>query len=452
MNNVLRVAKYRRVSTDEQALHGYSLKTQDDTLNEYCKEKGYRIVGDYVDEGISGAKPPLKRPALKRLLDDVQAGKIDIVIFTKLDRWFRSIEQYYKVQEILERNNVAWQAVLEDYNTATADGRLKVNIMLSVAANERERTSERIKVVLQNKFKNKVAAWGGPRRALGYKIEKDENGIARLVKDPETQHIAEEFWEMLTNHHTLHATARYLNRTYGLNRTLRGWYGTKNSTIYYGEHNGIEGFCEPYISKEMWLRINTQPQMKKSPTNNIFYFTGLLRCPVCGNRLVVNSHKSKYGFYKSYRCANARGGICTFNKQRNEHKLETWLLDHLEEEIKGEIEQVEINKAKTKQKPKTDLTKLKEQLRKLNVIYMNGTIDDDEYLAESNELKALIDKASQEEPELERDITHLKKFLETDFRTLYADLTDENKRRFWRDLIKEIHFDEEANVSSIVFW
>lgn len=447
MENVLRAGLYERVSTDEQALHGYSIQTQKDTLEEYCKEKGYKIVAHYTDEGISGAKPPLKRPALKQLLDDVKAGKIDVIVFTKLDRWFRSIEQYYKVQEILERHNVAWQAVLEDYNTATADGRLKVNIMLSVAANERERTSERIRVVLDNKFKNKVAAWGGPKRALGYKIEKDENGVSRLVKDPETQHIVEEFWEMMINHSTLHQAGRHLNMTYGLNRSLRVWYGMRNSTIYYGEYNGIQDFCEPYISKDDWTRINTMPQVKKRRTTEIHLFTGMMRCPICGNRLVVNTSKNRYGtLYRSYRCANARAGLCTFKKSRNETVIETWLLDHLEEIIGDEIEKALVNKAKVKAKPKTDVDKLKEQLRKLNVIYMAGGKTDEEYLQEVAELKALIDKASEEAPQVEKDIAPLQKLLKSDYKALYETLSRENKRKFWRELFKEIIINPEGNV------
>ena len=80
---VLRAALYERVSTEEQAMHGFSIGAQIENLTEYCKKNGYKIVDHYTDEGISGAKPPLKRPALKRLLDDVRSDKIDIIIFTK---------------------------------------------------------------------------------------------------------------------------------------------------------------------------------------------------------------------------------------------------------------------------------------------------------------------------------------------------------------------------------
>ena len=93
---ILRVGLYERVSTTEQSLNGYSIETQISNLEEYAKKNKMKIVDHYTDEGISGAKPPLKRPALKRLLEDVKAGKIDMILFTKLDRWFRSVKEYFK--------------------------------------------------------------------------------------------------------------------------------------------------------------------------------------------------------------------------------------------------------------------------------------------------------------------------------------------------------------------
>ena len=75
---ILRVACYERVSTDEQSIHGFSIETQIENLTEHCQNEGFKLVGHYVDEGKSGTLPPLKRPALQRLLEDVQAGKIDM--------------------------------------------------------------------------------------------------------------------------------------------------------------------------------------------------------------------------------------------------------------------------------------------------------------------------------------------------------------------------------------
>ena len=148
---VKRVFLYVRVSTEEQAVHGLSIEAQTAALEEWAKVSGHKVVGIYTDAGISARKPAKKRPELQRLLADVQAGKGELIVFTKLDRWFRNISEYYKVQEILERHHVDWRTIHEDYDTSTASGRLKINIMLSVAQDEADRTSERIKAIMEVK-------------------------------------------------------------------------------------------------------------------------------------------------------------------------------------------------------------------------------------------------------------------------------------------------------------
>lgn len=450
MNNVLRAGLYERVSTEEQALKGYSIETQSANLIEYCKENNYRIVGHYTDEGISGAKPPLKRPALNQLLEDVKNGKIDVILFTKLDRWFRSVQEYYKVQEILDNRNVTWKAIMEDYNTATADGRLKVNIMLSVAANERERTSERINAVLEHKWRNKEAAFGGNQTTLGYKKEKDENGIPRLVKDPETEQMMNEFWDMMIKYNNLNKAATYINRAYNLKRPMKSWYYTRDTELYSGYYRGIEGFCEPYINREDWLKITSGKGIKKTQQNKVYLFTGLLKCPKCGKILSSTSKTKKGKIYKSYRCKYSLGDICGYTYYIAEKKTEKYLLDNLEKLINFEIESIEIEKAKPKAKPKTNTAALKERLRKLNVMYMAGGITDNEYMYETSEIKALIAKAESNTPDVEKNIEPLKELLKTDFRALYEVMTDENKRRFWRGIIKEIHV-EGNNVKEVIF-
>ena len=155
MNKIIRVGLYERVSTEEQALRGYSIKAQIETLEDYCKNNNYKIVDHYTDAGVSGGKAAFKRPEMSRLLADIEAGKIDMVLFTKLDRWFRNTQEYFKVQEILEKHRVEWKAIFEDYDTTTANGRLAITLFLAIFQNEREKGSERVSAVLANKRKNK---------------------------------------------------------------------------------------------------------------------------------------------------------------------------------------------------------------------------------------------------------------------------------------------------------
>ena len=147
------VLGYVRVSTEEQAIHGLSIEAQTAALEDWAKSSGCKLLGIYTDAGISARKPASKRPALQQLLNDVRGGKGDLIVFTKLDRWFRNIAEYYKVQEVLEQHHVDWKTIQEDYDTSTASGRLKVNIMLSVAQDEADRTSERIKAVFHREHR-----------------------------------------------------------------------------------------------------------------------------------------------------------------------------------------------------------------------------------------------------------------------------------------------------------
>ena len=97
-----------------------------------------------------------------------------------------------------------------------------------------------------------------------------------------------------------------------------------------------------------------------------------------------------------------------------EFKVEKWLLEHLEELVSLEIEKITVAKKEAKKRAKPDVAKFKEQLRKLNVMYMAGGKTDDEYVQETKMIKELIDKASQEEAPVERDIAPLEKLLKTD--------------------------------------
>jgi hypothetical protein len=103
------------------------------------------------------------------MLNDVEQDKIDIILFIKIDRWFRSVKDYYKIQEILEAHGVDWKTTMESYDTSTASGRLYVNIRLSIAQDESDRTGERIKFINDNKVsKGKVISGSVP---LGLRIK-----------------------------------------------------------------------------------------------------------------------------------------------------------------------------------------------------------------------------------------------------------------------------------------
>ena len=137
---IVRIACYIRVSTQEQKLHGLSLDAQRDKLLRYAEEHNFNIIEWYEDEGISGRKLIRRRPALQRMLNDAKAGKFDRIIFIKLDRYFRSVAEYYECQKILEANKVTWTATEEKYDLTTANGRAFVNMKLTIAELEADQT------------------------------------------------------------------------------------------------------------------------------------------------------------------------------------------------------------------------------------------------------------------------------------------------------------------------
>ena len=446
---ILRAGLYERVSTEEQALRGYSIDAQIDNLTDYCKTKGYKIVDHYTDEGISGAKPPLKRPALKRLIDDVIAGKIDIVIFTKLDRWFRSVQEYFKVQEILEKHRVEWKAIHEDYDTTSANGRMAITIFLAIAQNEREKTGERIKVVFDHKRKNKEICFGG-RNPFGY-MKKEVDGAMRLVKNPEEQDACQDFWKLLLQYHNINKAAKFVNETYGLRRTFATWSNMIRKEFYSGNYNGVEGYCEGYVTPEEWKAANDMRPIKKAQKGRVYLFSSMIICPGCGNFLSACTTTYPDGKeYRGYRCRISYTGLCSFTRRVAEMKTEKFLLANVKNQLLTEIERTEAEKAKAKPKPKTNVASLKEQLRRLNVTYMAGAKPDNEYLEEAADLKARIAKAEQEATSELPNLEPLKQLLDTGFLTDYHELDPEHRRMIWRNLIKEIHLDDN-NPCKVIF-
>ena len=138
---------------------------------------GSRLRDMYDDGGLSGGT--MERPALKRLLEDITAGKVQIVVVYKVDRLTRSLADFAKIVDVLDAHNASFVSVTQQFNTTTSMGRLTLNMLLSFAQFEREIAGERIR--------DKIAAskrkgmWMGGNVPLGYDV-KDRKLI---VNEPE---------------------------------------------------------------------------------------------------------------------------------------------------------------------------------------------------------------------------------------------------------------------------
>ena len=423
----MKVFIYERVSSEEQVKHGYSLDAQHDALVDFCQKHNHVILGEYRDEGISARKPYTKRPAMLQLLQDVETIKPDMILFTKLDRWFRNIKEYYKVQDILDRYKVDWKAINEEYDTSTASGRLYVNIKLSIAQDEADRTSERIKDV-QSQLIAQGKALGGTV-PIGYAI-KDK----RIVFGEDIQ-ITKDAIDHYLLHQSAHATTRFLNDKYGLNLTHTHLLRLLRSPILKGEYRTNTAYCEPLISSEKWDKLQTtiQGNIKHASKKRTYLFTGLIRCPVCGRRMGGCYDGSR----KYYRCQQHLYGTCTMSHIVNEKKVERWLLENIEEDFKVNV----TMKPKQKQE---DPKKYKDRLNRLNEMYLLGNISQKEYRDRSAELQKKIAELSKT-PALKTQN------FRSNWKDLYMELDEEHRRLFWRSLISEVRVSLAGQAVEIMY-
>ena len=167
----VRCAVYTRVSTDERLdMEFNSLDAQREAALSYIqsqKHEGWILVGDrYDDGGFSGGT--MERPALQRLLRDVESSVIDVIVVYKVDRLSRSLTDFARIVEIFERHNASFVSVTQQFNTTSSMGRLTLNILLSFAQFEREVIGERIR----DKFaaSRRKGMWMGGTPPLGYDV------------------------------------------------------------------------------------------------------------------------------------------------------------------------------------------------------------------------------------------------------------------------------------------
>lgn len=430
-----RAALYARVSTEEQAMHGVSLDAQKERLVQYAKENDLTVVDLYVDEGISARKRYTRRPEFMRMLEDVKQGKIDVVLFIKLDRWFRSIADYYEVQALLDRYKVQWIATEEEYDTTTANGRLALNIKLAIAQDESDRTSERIKFVFSNMVKEGRVITG--KTPLGYKIENK-----RLVIDEETAPLAKDVFETYNNTRSMRETSRRILDKHGKSIDLKSMKTLLTNPIYIGTGYGIPNWCPALIDEKTFELTASLIQVRSQRTNTarsdrVYLFTGLAFCGCCGRRLsTYTCHNTKKDGTKTefiyYRCLSYNFHQCTFGKQMNQNKLEEWLEKNMGVEI--DRHNAEIDKMKASHKKKSvDAAKIMAKIEKLKNLYLADMIPLEMYEKDYTALMKSLESAKQDDLPKKIDPAVFREFLEH-----YKTLSQEGKKAFWGRTLESI--------------
>jgi len=329
----MRCAVYTRKSSDEGLDQEFnSLDAQREAAEAYIasqKAEGWSCLpARYDDGGFSGGS--MERPALERLLRDIEAGLVDCVVVYKVDRLSRSLMDFARIMEAFNRKGVSFVSVTQQFNTTSSMGRLTLNILLSFAQFEREIIGERIRdKIAAQKRKGK---WAGGVPVLGYDV--DRSGPSpRLVVNPGEASRIRAIFDMYLEEQSLLRTVQELRR--------RGWTNKKRTTktgkviggapfnqaslythltnlIYRGKitHKGevYEGEHEAIIDAEVFERV--QQLLKYNgrtgglEQRNRFgaLLRGVLVCKACGRAMshTMTKHRTNPAVrYRYYRCTNA---------------------------------------------------------------------------------------------------------------------------------------------------
>ena len=219
----IRCAIYTRKSGEEGLQQEFnSLDAQREAAEAYIasqKNEGWVALPDrYDDGGYTGGN--IERPALLRLLTDIDAGKIDCIVVYKVDRLSRSLMDFAKIMETFERHKVSFVSVTQHFNTTHSMGRLTLNILLSFAQFEREIIGERIRdKIAASRAKGK---WTGGTPILGYDVDRP-NGGPKLVINPAEASRVRQIFELYLEHGTLLAVVAELDRCGHFLPPVRGW-------------------------------------------------------------------------------------------------------------------------------------------------------------------------------------------------------------------------------------
>lgn len=329
---MVRCAIYTRKSTEEGLEMDYnSLEAQRDAAEAYIRSQlheGWMLVQDrYDDPAYSGGN--MERPALKRLIEDIKAGKVQMVVVYKIDRLSRSLMDFATLARLFEQYGASFTSVTEQFSTANAIGRLHLNMILSFAQFEREIASERIRDKIA--ASKKKGMWMGGSQPMGYTI-KDR----KLLVNPDEAKIVRGIFQRFTETHSFLTLARETREAGIRTRSYISKRGVQRNgqflsvcfihhmlrnPVYIGKihHKGVlyDGQHEPLISQDLWDKvqgmIKTVAPGKKgrkasSETKSMLH--GLVFCKCCSAPMThVYTRKKEGRLYRYFSSSAVRRGV-----------------------------------------------------------------------------------------------------------------------------------------------
>ena len=319
---------YVRVSTQEQAQEGFSIAQQLRQCRAFCRSQGWALADEYIDDGYSAKDTD--RPALQRLLKDLQSG--DVVVVWRLDRLTRSVLDLHTLLQRFEQNGAGFRSVTEPYDTTTAIGRLFVTLVAALAQWERENLGERVVAGMTEMVRQ--GRWHGGPLPFGYQYDQQQR---RLVPDPATAPLVREIFERFVRGDGTRAIAIWLNDIGVRTRSGAGWtpqavsYVLRNP-IYTGRlafrkrkpqgtriirtpHLMVlspERTHEPLVADAVFDEaqriIARRAEGKLRTSGHVYPLSGILYCGRCGSPMMGTRYQRdiKRGRYRYYYICVAR--------------------------------------------------------------------------------------------------------------------------------------------------
>lgn len=464
---------YVRVSTEEQAQEGYSIRAQEQKLKDYARIKDWGVYNIYADEGISG-KNIVDRPAINSLIEDIKSGKVNNVLVFKIDRLTRNTADLITLINLFNEYDCAFNSLSESIDTKTASGRMFVKIIGIFAEFERENIIERTKIGFERKVREgytlatRVPSYGYDRK-IGEKVQTINEAEATIVR---------EVFDMFTNQHlSFLEISDILNERKIPTKENAVWHSRtiKNMLTncnYVGKvryatrdekrHFETEGAHEPIISKELYeetqnliKKIRTKSYTKRPKEEN--YFSGVLFCSKCGGRLVTHGtyRKNKKGEKTgagSYRCSNYIKHTCTASNVSHK-RVERAFIDYINNiEDFTVIDEIEIEEKENLNNQKLNtLYKQKDALEhrenEILNLYISGTMDFEHFTEikkplEQEKVRIISEIQELESPQIEDEQEQIiKSDIIKNIKENWELLTDLEKRQFVVQFIDKIVVD-----------
>jgi site-specific DNA recombinase len=384
-----RIAAYIRVSTDEQADKGNSLSEQQERLSAYCKAMGWPEPIFYIDDGYSAKN--LNRPAIQRLLKDVQQRKIDVILTAKLDRFCRNLLDLLQTVEMLDEYKCNFVSASESFDTSTAVGRMVLQLLGVFAEFERERISERVKDNMLSIAKHTNKAITQP--CYGYDIVDGQY----VINEQEAEYVRLMF-DLAEQGHGHRMIAKILNERGAKTKRGKMWdqvnvkrlmqTETIAGIMVYNKRDSRNGKVVERDKSEWIIKENNHPAIipperfdrvqeifrsrsraRKHADNETYLLTGLVKCKHCGKNMKgsTSRHKTKYNEYTYYRyiCSSYVLGYGCKHHAVHRDDLEQEIIDQIRELATGSVKDLKIKVAYSESVAE-EIRSIKEQLARID--------------------------------------------------------------------------------------